>query len=153
PGWRRWLASGTHSRDHAGMLSLSRGAFLAAVAVIVTTGKSTSAAEDRFRAYYGPRYAPLHVITRNHGPQRQLDSVHPWNEIAINATGLDHTPVAPGENRVFGEQLGPTRASRAMAIVHIAIFDSVNAVLGGSNGYTNARAPHGPVSLEAAVAQ
>src|SRR5689334_5852920 len=30
-----------------------------------------------------------------------------WNEIAINASGVDHTPVAPGENRVFGEQVGP----------------------------------------------
>ncbi len=87
------------------------------------------------------------------GPQRQLDSIHRWNEIAINASGLDHTPVAPGENRVFGEQLGPTRASRAMAIVHIAVFDSVNAILGGCDGYGNVHAPRGPVALEAAVAQ
>ena len=43
--------------------------------------------------------------------------VHHWNEIAIDASGLDHTPVAPGETRVFGEQLGPGRASRAMAVV------------------------------------
>ena len=28
--------------------------------------------------------------------------VHDWNHIAIDASGLDHTPVAPGENRVFG---------------------------------------------------
>jgi hypothetical protein len=32
--------------------------------------------------------------------------------------------VAPGEDRVFGERYGPTRASRAMAIVHIAMFDA-----------------------------
>src|SRR3954469_15738140 len=51
-----------------------------------------------------------------------------WNRVAIDASGLDHTPVAAGEDRAFGEQLGPTRASRAMAIVHIAIFDAVNAL-------------------------
>ena len=51
-----------------------------------------------------------------------------WNEVAIDASGLDHTPVANGEARVFGEQLGPARASRAMAIMHIAIFDAVNAI-------------------------
>ena len=34
-----------------------------------------------------------------------------WNEVAINASGLDHTPVAPGENRVFGEQIGPGPAT------------------------------------------
>jgi hypothetical protein len=33
--------------------------------------------------------------------------------------------VAPGESRVFGEQLGPGRSSRATAIVHIAIFEAV----------------------------
>jgi len=47
------------------------------------------------------------------GSRHGLDTLHRWNVIAINATGLDHTPVAPGENRVFGEQLGPGRASRA----------------------------------------
>ncbi len=36
-----------------------------------------------------------------------------WNQVAINASGLDHTPVAPDEHRVFGEQFGPCRASRA----------------------------------------
>jgi hypothetical protein len=66
---------------------------------------------------------------------------------------LDHTPVAPGEHRTFGEQLGPGRASRAMAIVHIAIFDAINAILGGYQSYTGIdSAPH-PVSTVAAVAQ
>ncbi len=51
-----------------------------------------------------------------------------WNAISIDASGLDHTPVAPGDSRVFGEQLGPARASRAIAIVHIAMFDAVNAI-------------------------
>jgi len=79
--------------------------------------------------------------------------VHRWNQIAIDATGLDHTPVAPGEHRTFGEQLGPGRASRAMAIVHIAIFDTINAILGGYQSYTGIdSAPH-PVSTVAAVAQ
>ena len=62
--------------------------------------------------------------------------VRHWNSIAIDASGLDHTPVAPGENRTFGENLGPGRASRAMAIVHIAIFDAVNAIAGGYQSYS-----------------
>src|SRR5437868_5806131 len=56
------------------------------------------------------------------------DQVRHWNETAVNASGLDHTPVAPGENRVFGEQVGPVRAARAMAIVHIAVFEAVNCI-------------------------
>ena len=89
----------------------------------------TDGRADSFRDALGPRFAPAQSIYSNQAPQKGLDSVHRWNQIAINATGLDHTPVAPGENRVFGEQLGPGRSSRAMAIVHIAIFDAVNALL------------------------
>src|ERR1044072_4693009 len=76
-----------------------------------------------------------------------------WNHIAIDASGLDHTPVAVGENRVFGEQLGPCRAARAMAIVHIAMFDTINAVVGKYTSYTDVRRPMGPISLQAAVSQ
>jgi hypothetical protein len=76
-----------------------------------------------------------------------------WNEIAINASGLDHTPVAVGENRTFGEQLGPTRASRAMAIVHIAIFEAVNAIDGGCQSYIGLGAARPNTSMECAIAQ
>ena len=48
------------------------------------------------------------------------DVVRRWNRIAIDASGLDHTPVVPPEVRSFGEQLGPGRSSRAMAIAHVA---------------------------------
>ena len=65
--------------------------------------------------------------TRAHGIDAQSMLRH-WNDVAIDASGLDHTPVAPGEARVFGEQLGPGRSSRAMAIVHIAMFDAINAL-------------------------
>src|SRR5262245_5356267 len=84
----------------------------------------------------GPRYdaAPQLHLTPQHPPRPgggAMARVRHWNEVAINASGLDHTPIAPGENRVFGEQFGPVRASRAMAIVHIAIFEAVNAIAGG----------------------
>jgi hypothetical protein len=75
-----------------------------------------------------------------------------WNRIAIDASGVDHTPVVAGENRVFGEQLGPGRASRAIAIVQIAVFDAVNAIFGEWDSYTNQeRAPSG-ASVDAAIA-
>lgn len=51
-----------------------------------------------------------------------------WNKVAVDASGLDHTPVAPGEVRNVGEQIGPGRSSRAMAIVHIAMCDAINAI-------------------------
>ena len=96
-----------------------------------------------FNEVFGPLFHPASNISPLVGPRHGLDSLHRWNVIAINATGLDHTPVAPGENRVFGEQLGPGRASRAMAIVHIAMFDAIDAVVGGYQSYTGVRAPIG----------
>src|ERR1700694_2260897 len=79
--------------------------------------------------------------------------VRHWNEVAIDASGLDHTPVADGENRVFGQQLGPVRASRAMAIVHIAVFDAVNAIDGRCKSYTGLPSAHPGTSMECAIAQ
>ena len=112
-----------------------------------------------FDEAFGPR---IHPDTRSappdasHRPQHGLDgagSVSHWNRIAIDASGLDHTPVAPEETRVFGEQLGPGRAARAMAIVHLAIFEVVNAVEGDYKSYIGL--PHAKLgtSLQAGVAQ
>src|SRR4029077_14589687 len=43
---------------------------------------------------------------------------------------------------------------RAMAIVHIAIFDAVNAIVGGGyNSYTGVQVTHGPISMDAVIAQ
>jgi hypothetical protein len=56
------------------------------------------------------------------------DDVLRWNQIAIDASGLDHTPTRAGETRAFGQQMGPGRASRAMAIVHIAMYDAIASI-------------------------
>src|SRR5688572_27692343 len=85
------------------------------------------------------------------GKRHELGSVRRWNQIAIDASGLDHTPVAPGELRRFGEQLGPGRASRAMAIVHVAIFDCLTAVSSEFESYTGVTTVRGPLSIDAAV--
>jgi hypothetical protein len=108
------------------------------------------ALRPRYRAVPQRHPAPRHSLRHEVGPLGQL---HHWNEIAINASGLDHTPVAPGEHRIFGEQYGPTRASRAMAIVHIAIFETVNAIAGDYQSYAGLDIVHRNVSMEAAIAQ
>jgi hypothetical protein len=76
-----------------------------------------------------------------------------WNQIAIDASGVDHTPVAPGETRVFGEQLGPGRASKAIAIVQIAVYDAVNAIYGQWRSYTGIAPASRGASVDAAIAQ
>jgi hypothetical protein len=109
--------------------------------------------DNGFNAVFGPLFQPAPDVPPLVGPRQGLDSLHRWNVIAINATGLDHTPVAPGENRVFGEQFGPGRSSRAIAIVHVAMFDALDAVVGGYASYTGTQAVPGPMSVDAAVSQ
>jgi hypothetical protein len=93
-----------------------------------------------------------HALARSR-PRPRVDALRFWNGVAIDASGLDHTPVAPGETRTFGEQLGPGRASRAMAIVHIAIFEALNSIVGNYQGILGLpRAPLG-ASPDAAIAQ
>ncbi len=45
-----------------------------------------------------------------------------WSQISVDASGFDHS--AAGAK----QQLGPTRSSRAICIVHIAMHDALNAV-------------------------
>jgi len=80
------------------------------------------------------------------------DPVLEWNAIALEAVVADHSGT-------FGapDQGGPTRTARALAIVHIARYDAVNAVVGGYKPYLEVTGlPAGTVdkaSLDAAVAQ
>jgi hypothetical protein len=104
----------------------------------------------------GPLYREAPYAQRTERPPHPmtlLGMVRHWNEAAIDASGVDHTPVAAGEQRVYGEQLGPGRASRAMAIVHIAVFEAVNAVLRRYQSYVGLPAAARGTSPEAAIAQ
>jgi Vanadium chloroperoxidase N-terminal domain/PAP2 superfamily len=55
-----------------------------------------------------------------------------WNEIALKSNARDHARVAP----LRPDQGGPLRTARAFAIVHIAMFDAYNAIVGGFESYT-----------------
>jgi hypothetical protein len=81
-----------------------------------------------------------------------LIRVRVWNIIANAAVAIDHTPPVAGENRVFGEQIGPARTARALAIVHIALFEAANAVDGGFRSYLGL-ARDSLASIDAAIAQ
>ncbi|MGZ8216177.1 phosphatase PAP2 family protein [Methylomagnum sp.] len=78
-------------------------------------------------------------------PKSGLDIVRRWNSIAIDAGAIDHAR--------YLEQEGPTRTSRALAIVQIAVFDAVNAIVGGYQSYTDLEPARPGASFEAAVAQ
>lgn len=73
-------------------------------AVSAATTFSATLADDHHESY-GPRFRRPQYLdcSPRHGPRQGLDTVRRWNEIAIHASGVDHAPAAPRENRVFGE--------------------------------------------------
>jgi hypothetical protein len=123
---------------------------LALLAAVPASAHGTRSPAD----FFGPHLsAPGRFDLPKPPLPRRTDPIRHWNRIAVDASGLDHTPVAPGEDRVFGHQFGPGRSSRAMAIVHVAMFEAVNAIAGGYESYVGLpKAPKG-ASLDAAVAQ
>ena len=121
--------------------------------VIVTIGlfliaSIANAASANQRNYWGPRYQtqPHLNLARQSASRLGLDAVRRWNLITLEANGVDHALPMP-------DQLGPVRTARAFAIVHIAIFDAVNAIAGVYRSYTDVRQVGEPASIEAAVAQ
>jgi hypothetical protein len=128
------------------------------LALILMRSSAAYSADSGHANFWGPKYrarpqtdaGPKHP---DHQANAPVGWVRHWNEMAINASGLDHTPVAPGESRIFGEQFGPARSSRAMAIVHIAIFEAMNAIVGGYQSYTGLTPSAGEGSLQAAIGQ
>src|SRR5437879_4452434 len=132
----RWL----DGEENAMMSRPTRRAFLLGTLAL---GLPSRAGADGFPGGVGQHRGP---------GAGAMDRLRHWNEIAIDASGLDHTPVPPGDSRIFGEQVGPGRSSRAMAIVHIAVFDAMNAIVGGYQGYTGLRPAPDGTSVEAAIA-
>ena len=84
------------------------------------------------------------------GDPRGRDSILDWNAIALKA-------VADDFSNIYGapDQKGPTHTSRALAIIHLAMFDAANMVTPRATPYLSNHSPckEKIVSLDAAVAQ
>jgi len=77
------------------------------------------------------------------------DAILFWNDIALDAVANDHTGSAQSVN-----QRGPTRTARALAIVHLAMFDAYNSIARSFTPYLkNLPQAPGGASPQAAIAQ
>jgi membrane-associated phospholipid phosphatase len=55
-----------------------------------------------------------------------------WHNIALDVTALDHAPTLNASPATFHQQFGPHRAARALALVHLAMFEAANRLTAGS---------------------
>ncbi len=78
-----------------------------------------------------------------------LDPILLWNGVALEANRISHT-------NGNGEQTGPTQSARALAIVHLAVYDAYAGVVNDPANYppylSGLPAPGIDASVEAAVA-
>src|SRR5438270_11913487 len=100
-------------------------AFVGAVSIVFASRMIAAPNIGSLRDYLGPQFKATEPTASSTPTAATVatsaaDTLARWNQIAIDASGLDHTPVAANDPRIFGEQLGPARASRAIAIGHIA---------------------------------
>ncbi len=63
-----------------------------------------------------------------------MDAILFWNGVCLDANKIDFTTDKPEINPA-PEQGGPTRTSRAFAIVHLAMYDAYIAIAGGGKTY------------------
>src|SRR5919106_6474886 len=68
-----------------------------------------------------PNFLRAHDVSSVFGSP--MDPIMYWNEVALEANRVSHTN---GKN----EQTGPTLSSRALGIVHLAMYDAYAAVSG-----------------------
>lgn len=111
----------------------------------LAAGNSADPPPDPFH----DRYALYRTIP---APQSIRDRVLFWNSATLAANAIDHTPAIPGQ-ALTADQLGPARSSRAFAIVHLAIFDAINAVRRRYPSYSALSPAPSGASADAAVAQ
>lgn len=79
------------------------------------------------------------------------DSILFWNQIAIDANKADFSSPDPATNP-SPQQGGPTRTSRALAIVHLAMYDAYVAITGSGKTYLKYTESPGTNNLAAAQA-
>jgi hypothetical protein len=144
------LSSKGHSR--------SASALVASLISILSVSPAGAQVEvHSISEVFGPNVAPggpAIITPRQAGRPRTtpVQRLRYWNEIAIDAGAVDHTP-RTGETKVPGEQLGPARTSRALAMVQVAVFEAVNAIGGTYRSYTGLPPAPPETSLDVAIAQ
>lgn len=76
-----------------------------------------------------------------------------WNDLALRVNAVDNTPSMAGVAPRTAEQLGPVRSARAVAIVQLAVYDALNAIVRRYPGYSGALPAYPDSSPDAAIAQ
>ena len=127
---------------------------LGATALLAPAMMAMPAAAEGGRSYDHEQSANASV--RSGGDAREMHRASgtlarllAWNEVMLEANKLDHTP----SSGFAGNQQGPTRNSRAFAMVSLAVYDAVNAFDGKFEPYNASVGSAAPgASKDAAIA-
>ncbi|TFF21766.1 hypothetical protein E3C22_13870 [Jiella endophytica] len=79
--------------------------------------------------------ALLKLLKQRNDPMSYL---YLWHLVALDTTAVDHAPTGPG---IRHQQVGPARSSRALAMVHQALFEVAN-TMNAAPYATTLKTPH-----------
>jgi membrane-associated phospholipid phosphatase len=109
---------------------------------------------------FGPPYKPNPNARPDHyhnwpaaAANDTLGRLMYWHRASVEAVQRDHATITPTSYLIYGQQGGPTHSSRAMAIVQLAVYDAVNAIVGRYPSYSGLPRAPSDTSPDAAVAQ
>jgi hypothetical protein len=73
-----------------------------------------------------------------------------WHDLALEMSALDHQTYKNVRNStdIYGEEFGPARASWALAITHLAMFEAINTFTKSTSSY---KPPRATESLQAEI--
>src|ERR1700678_365124 len=134
-------------------VELAAGSVHAASAAPALSPASSAEFQKLLAGQVGKRAVHFNEHKMPTTPETTYQRLFAWQEVALDTTAIDHTPPPPGATYIFGQQFGPTRASRAMAIVHIAMFEAVNAYYQQFQSYVGMAPVSGDISMDYAIAQ
>src|SRR5207248_8618510 len=83
---------------------------------------SNNASALSFSDFFGPRFNGVQTTRTALAPKNALDSIHRWNAIAINSSGLDHTQVTRGGLWVIRTRHGQIWVSAAYVLEQVHSF-------------------------------
>lgn len=140
----------SRSKRIVGMMTAAALIAPAMVAPAYADGGAGIGNSETDNAIYKSQVLAMLNKRRFGGSMNTLDRLLAWHDVMLDANALDHTEASG----VSGDQLGPTRNSRAFAITQIAVFDAINAFDRKFEAYSDGiPTPAENASRDAAIAQ
>ncbi len=124
---------------------LTASSSIAQIGIMFAVRKDEAIGESNESRFLSSYREPVLAGCQNYhqGRREEMGHILYWNAVALEANRRDFSNV-PGTDKPMPEQGGPTLSSRALAIVHLAMYDAHAGAVGGAGLPRYLSAPASP---------